>query len=211
MNLFKYFRTLLSVVLALVMAVSMVSCNDEVSYSDMKKKEGRAINEFISKNGIDVVTLAEFTANGSVTDCSKNEYVRVGEVYMQIVNNPKDVPGAKKLDEGTSLNLLVTFSEYNIMDDEEVTNNLSEAEPDVMTVKNNEGSYEASFLSGVMQSLYSTTAVPTGWLAAMPYLSFVRNQSNLAEVNLIVPHTSGTSIAATYVYPCFYNIKFQPE
>lgn len=211
MNLFKYFRTLLSVVLALVMAVFMVSCNDEVSYSDMKKKEGRAINEFISKNGIDVVTLAEFTANGSVTDCSKNEYVRVGEVYMQIVNNPKDVPGAKKLDEGTSLNLLVTFSEYNIMDDEEVTNNLSEAEPDVMTVKNNEGSYEASFLSGVMQSLYSTTAVPAGWLAAMPYLSFVRNQSNLAEVNLIVPHTSGTSIAATYVYPCFYNIKFQPE
>ena len=211
MNLFKYFRTLLSAVLAVVMVISMASCTDEVSYSDMKKKEERAINGFISKNGINVITYAKFVANDSVTDLSKNEYVRVGEVYMQIVNNPKGALGAKKLDKGTSLNLLVTFTEYNIMDDEEVTNNLSEAEPDMTTVKNNDGSYEGSFLSGVMQSLYSTTAVPTGWLSVMPYISFVRNQSNLAEVNLIVPHTSGTSIAATYVYPCFYNIKFQPE
>ncbi len=211
MNFLKSFRTLLLVALSLVAAMFVVSCDDEVSYSDMKEKEGRAISNFITAQGIKVISLATFTANDSVTNLSDNEYVRVGDVYMQIVNNPKNQPGAKKLTNGTSLDLLVSFSEYNIMDDEEVVNNLSEAEPDLMTVKNEDGSYEGSFVSGVMTTLYSTTAVPTGWLTVMPYLSFVRNQSNLAQVNLIVPHTAGTSIAATYVYPCFYNIKFQPE
>ena len=209
----KIFLTICRSALLLFFAVSamvLVSCDDEVSYSDMKDREGRAINNFIKSEGINVISYKTFIENDSVTNCEENEYVRIGDVYMQIVNNPKGVPGAKKLEPGTSMDLLVTFTEHNIMDDEEVCNNLSAVEPDEMNVKNTDGTYEAAFMSGVMMNLYSSTFVPTGWLTVMPYLYFVRNQSELAEVNLIVPHTSGTSIAATYVYPCFYNITFQP-
>ena len=205
----RIYRSVLLLLLTMS-AVGLVSCNDEVSYSDMKEKEGHAIENFIRSEGIKVITYKTFIENDSVTNCSDNEYVRVGDVYMQIVNNPKGKPAAKKLEKGKGLDLLVTYTEYNIMDAEEVSNNLSEVEPDAMNVKNIDGTYEAAFMSGVMMNLYSSTFVPTGWLTVMPYLYFVRNQSELAEVNLIVPHSSGTSIAATYVYPCFYNIKFQP-
>lgn len=194
-----------------LLALLLVACDDSVSYSDMKDKERVAINDFILSEGISVISKSEFLEQDSVTDVSNNEYVLLDNVYVQFVRNPKDVAGAKKIANGTSMNLLVKYTEYSIIEEVDFSDNLNEANPDEMTVTNDDGNYSASFSSGVMLETYGTTAVPTGWLVAMPYLYFTRSQANLAEVNIIVPHTDGTTTAATYVYPCFYNIKFQPE
>lgn len=205
------------VLLMPLLAMLFVACDDGVSYSEMKDKERAAINDFIISEGISVISKSEFIEQDSITNVDNNEYVLLDNVYVQFVKNPNPRRPeygnvvAKKIADGTSMNLLVKYTEYAIMDEETISSNLDEAAPDEMTVVNDDGNYSASFASGVMHDTYGTTAVPTGWLVAMPYLYFTRSQANLAEINIIVPHSEGTSMAATYVYPCFYNIKFQPE
>lgn len=205
------------VLLMPLLAMLFVACDDGVSYSEMKDRERDAINDFIMSEGISVISKSEFIEQDSITNIDNNEYVLLDNVYVQFVKNPNPRRSeygnvaAKKIADGTSMNLLIKYTEYAIMDEETFSSNHDKAAPDEMTVVNDGGNYSASFASGVMHDTYGTTAVPTGWLVAMPYLYFTRSQANLAEINIIVPHTEGTSMAATYVYPCFYNIKFQPE
>lgn len=194
-----------------LLAMLFVACDDEVSYSDMKDQEARAIKAFLRSEGINVITFSEFVANDSVTDVEKNEYVQLDGVYMQIVNNPKDDPGAHKIKEKQRMWIIARFYEYDIMDGDTITGNIYDTDnPDVMMVEMSHGSYSASFESGYMHSLYGDY-VPTGWLTPMPYLYFTRNSANYAKVNLIVPHSKGTSNASNYVYPCYYQITFIPE
>lgn len=210
MNNNRWFFVLLMPLLAIFFA----ACDDGVTYSEMKDRERAAIDDYITANGITVISKSKFIEQDSITLCdeSNNQYVLLDNVYVQFVKNPKGDKAAKKIEKGASLNLLVRYQEYSIMDEEMFSDNtINEPDPDEMTVTRDGDSYTASFASGMMLDTYGTTAVPTGWLVAMPYLYFTRNQANLAEVNLIVPHTEGTSMAATYVYPCAYNIKFQPE
>lgn len=197
-------------ILALLLAVFFASCDETVTYSEMKEKERKAVNEYIKSEGIKIISFDEFVSNDSTTDVSKNEYVEVDDVYMQIVNNPKDVPNAFTIGDGDNIDLLIRYNEYNIQDGDTVSDNRYAAEPDEMRVSNISGSYKATFTSGMMKTIYGTT-VPTGWLVPLRFLSFVRPQSKLAKVNIIVPHTKGTSTAATYVYPCHYHITFQPS
>ena len=99
--------------------------------------------------------------------------------------------------------------EVNIKEMDTLSGNKFDASnPDVMTVENKKGSYSGSFTSGYMCSIYGSS-VPSGWLAPMPYLNIGRRLSNLAHVRLIVPHSEGQSTAASYVYPCFYDITFE--
>ena len=194
-----------------IMAVFFASCDDTVTYSEMKEKERKAVEAYLKEKGVNEISFEKFVANDSTTDVSKNEYVLVDDVYLQIVNNPiKTDPNAFAIKEGSNVDLLVRFYEYNIQDDDTITANLYAAEPDEMRVTNNSGSYTATFTSGIMTTVYGSS-VPTGWLVPLRFLTFTRRQSNLAKVNIIVPHTKGTSTAATYVYPCHYQISFQPD
>ena len=195
----------------LVFAVSFVSCDDTVTYSEMKDKERDAVNAYIKEKKINVISFDDFVANDSTTDVGNNEYVLVDDVYMQIVNNPRKTDEASySINDGDNVDLLIRYYEYNIQDDDTITANLYAAEADEMRVTNNSGSYTATFTSGIMNSVYGSS-VPTGWLVPLRFLTFTRKQSNLAKVNVIVPHTKGTSTAATYVYPCLYQITFQPS
>ncbi len=193
-----------------LLAILLVACDDAVTYSEMKDKERKSVNQFVKEKGIKVISFEEFVANDSVTDVSKNEFVEIDDVYMQIVRNPKDEDDARRIEEGDTRNLLVRYYEYNIQDGDTISGNLYAGEPDEMRVANNSGTYSATFTSGVMATAYGNN-VPTGWLVPLNYLVFTRSQSNLAKVNLIVPHSKGTVTAATYVYPCLYQITFQPE
>ena len=192
-------------------AFLFVSCDDTVTYSEMKEKEREAVSAYIKEQKINVISYEKFVANDSTTDVSNNEYVLVDDVYMQIVNNPKHKDDtAYPIAEGSNVDLLIRFYEYNIQDDDTITANLYAADADEMRVTNNSGSYTATFTSGVMATVYGSS-VPTGWLVPLRFLTFTRKQSNLAKVNIIVPHTKGTSNAASYVYPCRYQISFQPS
>ena len=190
--------------------LSFVACEDDVTYSDMKEKEVDAVNRFVKENGIKIISFEQFVANDSTTDVSKNEFVEIDDVYLQIVNNPKDAADARRIEDGDTRNLLVRYYEYNIQDGDTISGNLFAAEADEMRVENKSGTYLATFTSGVMASVYGNN-VPTGWLVPLNFLVFTRSQKNLAKVNIIVPHSKGTVTAATYVYPCLYQISFQPE
>ena len=193
-------------------ALLFASCDDTVTYSEMKEKEREAVSDYIKEQNIKIISFEEFVANDSTTDVSKNEFVEIDDVYMQIVNNPvvKDST-AYRIEDGDNVDLLIRYYEYNIQDGDTITANLYAADPDEMRVTNTSGSYKATFTSdGVMKTVYQSSSVPTGWLVPLRFLTFTRKQGNLAKVNIIVPHTKGTSNAATYVYPCLYQISFQP-
>ena len=193
-----------------VLLFSFLSCSDDVTYSDMKNKERGAVRDFIEEKSIKVITFEEFLANDTTTDVSKNEFVEIDEVYMQIVNNPKDALDARRIKDGDKRNILVRYYEYNIQDGDTISANVYASDPDEMRVENSGGVYSATFTTGYMKDIYGN-AVPTGWLTPLRFLYFTRKQSNLAKVNIIVPHSKGTITAATYVYPCLYQITFQPE
>ena len=203
-NVLRYFFVLP------LLALLLVACDDAVTYSEMKEKERDAVNKFVKDKGIKIISYAEFVANDSTTDVAKNEFVEIDDVYMQIVNNPKDAADARRIADGDTRNMLVRYNEYNIMEGDTISTNSYMSEADEMRVTNKKGTYSATFTSGVMAVTYGNT-VPTGWLTPLNYLYFTRSQSNLAKVNLIVPHSKGTLTAATYVYPCLYSITFQPE
>lgn len=192
------------------LSLSFCSCDDGVTYSEMKDRERGAVHEFIVEKNIEVITFNEFVANDSMTDVSRNQFVEIDGVYMQIVNNPKDAPRARKIEDGKTYNILVRYYEYNIQQGDTISTNLFSSDPDEMRVTNTSGTYEATFMSGVMSSIYGN-AVPTGWLTPLKFLYFTRKTDNLAKVNIIVPHSKGTITAASYVYPCLYQITFQPE
>ena len=193
-----------------ILAIIFVACDDEVTYSDMKERERDAINAFIRSEGINVISFDEFIED-SITDVENNEYVCIDDVYMQIVSNPKGEKNARQMYEGETLNIMARFYEYNISEGDTITGNIFDSDnPDHLRVELSHGSYSATFTSGYM---YSTNSgfVPEGWLVPFPYLYLTRNSSQYAKVNLIVPHTKGTSNASSYVYPCFYQITFIPD
>lgn len=204
------FDTLKYLFLLPLFAILLVACDDAVTYSEMKEKERDAVNKFVKENGIKVISYSQFIANDTVTDVEGNEFVEIDDVYMQILNNPKNADDARRINEGDTRNILVRYYEYNIMEGDTISTNKFMSEPDEMRVSNNDGTYSATFTSGVMSSIYGNS-VPTGWLVPFNYLYFTRQQSNLAEVILIVPHSKGTVTATSYVYPCMYKITFQPE
>lgn len=193
-----------------MLAILFIACDDAVTYSEMKEKERDAVNRFVKEKGIKIISYADFIANDTVTNVENNEFVEIDDVYMQIVNNPKDASDARRILPGDTRNMLVRYHEFNIMEGDTISSNRYMADADEMRVTNNSGTYSATFTSGVMASIYGN-AVPTGWLTPFNYLYFTRKQSNLAEVILIVPHSKGTVTASNQVYPCLYRLSFQPE
>lgn len=221
--------TLYSLLVALVALVGFcTSCDDDVTYADMLKSENKAIASFI-KNGckvmaedgstymlkvdpITTITEEEFYANDSTTDVSKNEYVLFANsgIYMQIVRKGT----GSKLREGENAQVICRFHEFNISKDSlQLSNRVAvyEQYPDVMTVSNNEGTFTASFISGLMANTYGSS-VPGGWLAPLPYINLGRQTSEddeIAKVRLIVPSSEGHSYASQGIYGCFYEITMQ--
>ena len=201
---------------AFVSVGSLTSCDDDETYADQKDREREAINAYIVKNGIKVISEQEFQAKDSVTDVSKNEYVLFENtgVYMQIVRKGC----GKKLKNGETSTILCRFDETNLLTDSlQLSNNnlYWSAIVDKMTVNNTSGTFTAWFdtSSSLMYTAYGksygTTAVPNGWLVPLTYINIGRPSEpgdQIAKVNLIVPHTQGQYYASANVYPCLYNI-----
>ena len=95
---------------AIVLLLALVlttSCNDYETYSDMKEKERDAIERFIAKEGIQVISEETFKAQGYTTNLSSNQYVRFSRngVYMQIVREGC----GEILEENKKVNVLCRF------------------------------------------------------------------------------------------------------
>ena len=189
------------------------SCHHTESYADQKKKEHKAILNFISEQHITPITVEEFEAAGQKTDLVKNEYVLFPStgVYMQIVREGC----GEKLKNGETATMLCRFTEQNLMVDSIfLSNNIHKyaQTPDRMTVKNTSGTFTASFISGLMLDTYSSPSVPKGWLVPLTFIKVGRPstpEEETAKVRLIVPHTEGQSDASYNVYPCYYEITYE--
>ena len=207
-------RKLSMLLLALVGAVVFTSCSDSETYADQKKKERSAINSYIAKNGIKVISEDEFFKD-SLTDTTKNEFVlfESSGVYMQIIRKGC----GEKIKDGENATVLCRFTERNLLTDSlQLSNDIISYASlvDKMNVKRNSGTFTASFdaSSSVMYSVYGSTSVPSGWLVPLAYIKLGRPASEndqIAKVRIIVPPTQGQQYAVQGVYPCLYDITYE--
>lgn len=207
-------------VLVYALSFGLQSCNDGKTYAEMKEEEADAINKFILKNDIKVISEKEFIENDTVT--KENEFVLFDKsgVYMNI-----QYRGDGKILEEGRYNISSRFMEICIKDvsDLEISEgdtllyntNSPYSENFLVTVESS-GSYSASFTDVAQSTMYyryETSAVPSGWLVPLAYLKLKSYISappseKIARVKLIVPHSEGTSYAQQYVYPCYYEITY---
>ncbi len=204
------------------------SCDEDDSYAELREREGKQIASFLKRGcevwdadsmalmlkveKIKVIPEEDFYAD-TLTDVSKNEYVlfRHSGIYMQIVRRGTGKP----LAEGEAASVLMGYYEYNIAGDSlQTTNKVMPYDlfPDKMNVRNDYGTFTASFTQGAMKTFYSTSSVPSGWLVPLRFVRLGRQSSADAEialVRLILPSTEGQMDAAERIYPCFYEISYQ--
>ena len=199
----------------------LTSCNKGETYSDLKDAEREAINRYISKNNIKVISQTQFTDQGETTNVANNEYVYLDRsgVYMQIVRKGC----GEKVKDGETLEILCRFSEYNIKENKLVTRNdivyyfdssygNYSSLPDKMMVERIGNTYTGSFVYGLMSYTHSSTSVPAGWLVPLTYVKIgrpVNDDDEIAKVRLIVPHSQGTVDASSSVFPCYYEITYE--
>ena len=203
-------------------------CDDGETYAEQREKERDAISAFLNRDvvirssdgeelirvgKINTISEGDFYAQDSTTNLERNEYVVFEStgVYMQIIR--KGI--GEKLEEGENARIINRYVEFNIGADSISSTNRSlmyETMPEIMTCSNNYGTITASFISGVMSTLYGTNAVPSGWIIPLHFLKLGRQNTEdgeIALVRLIVPSTEGQNDAQYKVYPCFYEISYQ--
>lgn len=201
----------LSILFASVFVLGLIfqSCNNEKTYAEMKKEEREAIQRFIEKNEIKVISFEQFQEQDSTTNVQDNEFVLLSEtgVYMQIVDKGK----GGKLEDGR-YEILARYVEEQILStgtSDTLTLNTFYPYPDEFTLTKSGKNYSASFTSGNMPSTYNSSFVPSGWLIPFQYITVGREISGRSKVKLIVPHSEGQSMASANVYPCYYEITYQ--
>ena len=201
-------KLLYSLVALLVMGTCFQACDDTETYADMKEKERKAIDAYIKSESIKVISLEQFYAQDSTTDVSQNEYVLFKDngVYMQIVRKGE----GEMMESGDRGVFMARYLEYNIADGDTISGNLYASTPDKFTCERKGDTFSASFTQGYMYAIYGS-AVPSGWLVPFSYITPGRPNDKAAKVRLIVPHGEGTSTAAQYVYPTYYEITYIPE
>lgn len=201
-----------SILLAGVFLLGLIfqSCNNQKTYAEMKKEEREAIQRFIEKEGINVISFEQFQEQDSTTDVNKNQFVLFADngVYMQIVEKGN----GEKMKDG-SHELLIRYVEEQIeeggtTDSIPLSSNTLATHPDEMRVTKSGKNYQATFKTGIMAYYYSS-AVPSGWLIPFNYIKIGREISDRSKVRLIVPHSQGQVDASAKVYPCYYEITYQ--
>ncbi len=217
--------SILSAVLVLAAAIS--SCKNGETYAKMKEKERDAIERFIQSNkfvgNITVINEDAFKAQGETTNVDKHEFVKFESdgIYMQIVRKGTGqtmIEMAREQPDSTiTKTICCRFFEYDIQNGDTTCSNIYQTQNafvDKMqcTYTRLGRSYTASFTEGRMRSFYSSSSVvPKGWLKPLDYIRLAKSEGvgEVAKVRLIVPHSSGTANAGTYVKPFYYEITYQ--
>ena len=191
-----------------IFTVGLCSCDDYETYAEQKEKERAHIQDFIKEQGISVISKETFEAQGDSTSVEKNEFVLFEDkgVYMQIVRKGE----GKMMQDGDRGVFMVRYLEYNIAEADTISGNLYATIPDKFTCERKGDTFSAFFTYGYMYGIYGS-AVPKGWLLPLSSITPGRPNDKAAKVRLIVPHGEGTSTAAQYVYPSYYEITYIPE
>jgi len=193
----------------MAMSLMFVSCKDEETYADQKDREAKQISKWLTDNKIDVISMADFLkdtiTNNPVTgpDSTLNQYVLFSDngVYMQIIRRGE----GRLMKSGDIWDMNVRYTEQLVRNGDLMSMNTYEREPDIFYVQRTGDNYTGSFRSGVMPGRYGNS-VPNSWLMIMPFIKPGLLNADGAKVRLIVPHNQGTQLAASNVYPAFYEI-----
>lgn len=207
---------LYSLLLLCICAIAFTSCNDDETYADQVKRERSAVGAYIADSAVQVISEAQFREQNYTTDISKNQFVlfESSGLYMQIIRKGTGKPIAS----GETARIICRYTERNLLTDSiQATNTMYPVfyrYTETMNVTNNSGTFQGSFdqSTSLMYQFYGSTSIPSGWLAALPYLNMGRWDSptaEIAKVRLIVPHDLGQTYAIQNVYPCLYDITFQ--
>ena len=205
----------LGILLMMVFGLGMAfqSCNNGVTYAEMKEEEREAILRFIELNNIKVIDEDQFAEQDSTTNVADNEYVLFAEsgVYMQVVERGN----GDLLEEGRH-EILVRYLEKRIVEegtaDTLSLNTISNLypHPDEFILTKEKNSLSASFSNGgAMYNTHSSAYVPSGWLLPLNFLKVGRQISDRSKIKLILPHSQGTATASGQVFPCYYEITYQ--
>lgn len=196
--------------LSLVVAGAIFqSCSKSKTYAQQLKEERHAILNFIDDNQISVIDFAQFQAQDSLTDNTRNQYVLLDNgVYMQIQEKGQ---GRKLPDNGTNVEILCRYVEQNIATGDTISRNpdprFESFSPELMICSKKNGVITGRFSEGYMTSYGSI--VPNGWLSPLDFINLSRATSGIAVVRLIVPSKQGQSEAYDNVYPCYYEVSYQ--
>lgn len=217
--------------LALVVFAQYSCGSQDKTYGEQKQYEREIVNSFINRNvvmtvgpdtlldlgKIKVITEEEFENQDSVTNVDENEFVlfATSGIYMQIVREG----AGKRIAMGENKRLICRFWEYNMMGDSlQLTNRIQSfaTRPEYLNISNNSGYISGSFdttvpTGSLFYSTYGDSNVPEGWLKPLAYVRVGKqmDETRIAKVRLIVPHSAGHSHAMASVYPCFYELTFQ--
>ena len=181
---------------AAALAVQLVSCDDGMTYAERMEQEREIIDAFLADSGFYYV---ESFPTDSFRD-SKEFMLFPDGMYMRV----EDFGSGRAFKSGDMVT--VRFTEVNLSNQLTVSN-IAASHPDVFRYQVSGSTQAGIFVSDemgdpFMVSLYSSTAVPSGWLLPLEY---VRDG---AYVRLIVPHKLGQTDATYYVYPCYYEIYY---
>ena len=214
-------------ILMIAAIAMMTSCKNGETYAKMKEKERDAIDRFIQSNKfvgtIKVINEDAFKSQGETTNVDNNEFVLFNDdgIYMQIVRKGTGqtmIEMAREQPDSTiTKTICCRFFEYDIQNADTTCANIYPTKNGITdkmqcTYTCLGRSYTASFTEGEMRSYYSSTSVvPKGWLKPLDYIRLAKSEGSgeVAKVRLIVPHSSGTANAGTYVKPFYYEITYQ--
>lgn len=194
------------------------ACDNSKTYAEMLEDEKDAVNQFIKDNGFKIISKEEFEQD-TITLSKENgdsydEFVAFSNgVYLQIV----DRGSTAKVDTFANNDYICArYVEQNIATrDTTCFNVFLPAFADMTQFYQEPAVFryvvESTNIYGVFIAMdycwaitYGTTAVPSGWLLALPY---VRNN---AHVRMIIPSKMGHSGSSQNVIPFFYDIwKFE--
>ena len=207
--------------LCCVTFVGLTSCDNGETYADMKEKEKNAIDAFVYDNTlcghINVISEETFIARGYTTNLDRNEFVvfDADGIYLQIVRQGQGKSMVEMAEEDSkgevTKPIVCKFFEYDIKNASTTNSNIyTNSVPDEMLCTYNlrARSYTASFTSGYMSAKYGSV-VPKGWLKPLDYIKLTKVDGVEAKVRIIVPHSSGTANASSYVLPFYYEITYQ--
>lgn len=196
------------------------ACDNSKTYAEMLEDEKNAVERFIKDSAIHVISVEDFERNDTVTKAKANgdeydEFVFFSSegIYMQIIDRGDYDADDKNAYKFEDRDIICTkykeinvdtreLASFNIPTEEYMDAGQLYANPAVFVYVKKETYSAGTFveMDYVWASYYGSTAVPQGWLLALPYLR------DNAHVRLIIPSKMGHNSAQQYVTPYFYDI-----
>lgn len=174
-------KTFTAIIALLSILIFAASCKDQKTYADYLREETRAIDEFIIKNNLNILT--KFPSNGVFGD---NDFYKDPEtkVYYNIIEYGDTT---ENIFLGEVVYVRFKGLKYFMMDDSTTYTNIDHREPQVI-----------EFIGPVNSSTRSYYSVP-GWAVPLPRVG------HRAIIKMIVPFNMGSSSERSQYMPSYYD------